>query len=127
MSSNAQFDKIDFHKEVKINFNDDGEAMDAGGLLREWMNLCIQEVFSKDLGILSLCDASATYYKFNFNEHVLQLFEVAAKILGVVIGKAIFERIPLKCFLNYTILRQICSQPVQINDIYTYDIDVLFY
>ena len=46
---------------------------------------------------------------------------MAAKILGVVIGKAIFERIPLKCFLNYTILRQICSQPVQMNDINTYD------
>jgi len=49
---------------------------------------------------------------------------VAAKILGIVIGKAIFERIPLKCFLNYTILRQICSQPIQMNDIFTYDSDV---
>ena len=49
---------------------------------------------------------------------------MAAKILGIVIGKALFERIPLKCFLNYTILRQICGQAIQINDVYTYDIDV---
>lgn len=53
------------------------------------------------------------------------LFEVAAKILGIIIGKALFERIPLKCFLNYTILRQICSQNIQMNDIYTYDSDVI--
>lgn len=49
---------------------------------------------------------------------------MASRILGVVIGKAIFERIPLKCFLNYTILRQLCCQPIQVNDIYTYDKDV---
>lgn len=88
------------------------------------MNLCIHEIFSPDLGMLSLCDTSATFYKFNFNHHVQELFEVAAKILGIIIGKAIFERIPLKCFLNYTILRQLCSQPVQMNDIFTYDQDV---
>jgi hypothetical protein len=54
----------------------------------------------------------------------MELFELAAYILGVVIGKAVFERIPLKCMLNYTILRQICAQPVQINDIHSYDKDV---
>lgn len=75
--------------------------------------------------MLSLCETSGTFYKFNFNEHVSELFEVAAKILGIVIGKAIFERIPLKCFLNYTILRQICSQPVQLNDVFNFDQDVL--
>jgi hypothetical protein len=39
-------------------------------------------------------------------------------------GKAIFERIPVECPLNYTILRQLCGQPIQMNDIYTYDKDV---
>jgi hypothetical protein len=51
---------------------------------------------------------------------------VASRILGIVIGKAIFERIPVKCLLNYTILRQLCCQPIQVNDIYTYDKDVRF-
>jgi hypothetical protein len=40
--------------------------------------------------MLSLCETAGTFYKFNFNEHVSELFEVAAKILGIVIGKAIF-------------------------------------
>ena len=107
-------------------FGDEKEASDAGGLLREWMNLCINEIFSPELHLLSLSDTSSTYYKFNYNEYVQELFEVAAKILGIVIGKAIFERIPLKCFLNYTVWRQICSQPIQMNDIFTYDQDVTY-
>lgn len=49
---------------------------------------------------------------------------MAASILGVVIGKAIFERIPLNCYLNYTILRQLGGRPLQFNDLYSYDKDV---
>lgn len=54
------------------------------------MNLCIKEIFDPSLGMLKLCDSSTTYYKFNPNEQVLELFEVASEILGVIIGKAIF-------------------------------------
>ena len=90
MSSNAQFDQINFHKEVKISFNDEVDTTDAGGLLRSWMTECIKEIFSPELGMLSLCHTEGTFYKFNYNEHVKDLFEVGAKILGTVIGKAIF-------------------------------------
>jgi hypothetical protein len=109
---------------VKIVFKDEKLALDAGGLMREWMNMCIKEIFDPSLGMFKLCDSSTTYYKFNPNDQVLDLFEVASEILGVVIGKAIFERIPLCCPLNYTILRQLCSQALQMNDIFTYDQDV---
>jgi hypothetical protein len=90
MSSHAQFENINFHKEVKIKFKDESNTSDAGGLLREWMNLCINEIFSPDLHLLSLCDTTSTFYKFNFNDFVQDLFIVAARILGIVIGKAIF-------------------------------------
>ncbi len=105
-------------------FKDEKIALDAGGLMREWMNLCIKEIFDPSLGMFKLCDSTSTYYKFHLNEQVLDLFEVASEILGVVIGKAIFERIPLSCPLNYTILRQLCTQPIHMNDVFTYDRDV---
>lgn len=57
MSSNSQFEKINFYKEVKIIFKEEKDTSDAGGLLREWMNLCIKEIFDRDLNLLSLCDA----------------------------------------------------------------------
>jgi hypothetical protein len=39
---------------------------------------------------MHLCDTSETFYKFNVNESIMDFLEIAAKILGVVIGKAIF-------------------------------------
>ena len=35
-------------------------------------------------------------------------------MLGVIIGKAIFERIPVNCFMDRTILRQLCGGEVVI-------------
>ena len=58
MSSHLQFKTLNFHKEVKIVFGDEKEASDAGGLLREWMNLCINEIFNPELHLFSLCDSS---------------------------------------------------------------------
>jgi hypothetical protein len=42
-------------------------------------------------------------------------------LFGVILGKAIFERIPLNCYLDRTILRQLCSQRVNLSDIAGYD------
>jgi hypothetical protein len=36
------------------------------------------------------------------------------KILGIIIGKAIFERISINCYLDRTILRQIASQQIHL-------------
>ena len=47
------------------------------------------------------------------------------KILGLIIGKAIFERISINCYLDRTILRQITGSPVFLEDVYTYDEHVL--
>jgi hypothetical protein len=90
MSSHNQFERINFYKEVKIVFKDEKETSDAGGLLRQWMTLCIKEIFNPELGLMKLCDTPATFYKFNCSEYAMDLFEVAARILGVVMGKAIF-------------------------------------
>ncbi len=46
------------------------------------------------------------------------------QVLGLMIGKAIFERISINCYLDRTIARQICCQKIQINDIYGYDKDI---
>lgn len=39
----------------------------------------------------------------------------------MILGKAIFERVSLDCFLNHTILRQLCGQPVHLSDVNSYD------
>lgn len=42
-------------------------------------------------------------------------------VLGVLMGKAIFDRISINCRLNHTIIRQLCSQALHINDVYSFD------
>jgi len=44
-----------------------------------------------------------------------------AWILGVILGKALFDRISIECHLNRTILRQICSSIVFIHDVFSFD------
>ena len=43
-------------KEVKIEFVGD-KVNDAGGLLREWMHLVINEMFDESTGIFTLCNS----------------------------------------------------------------------
>ena len=47
-------------------------------------------------------------------------------ILGVLIGKAIFDKISLDCRLNKSIIRQLCSQPIHFNDIHSFDNRVIY-
>ena len=50
-----------------------------------------------------------------------------AWVLGVIIGKALFDRISIDCHLNRTILRQLCSSIVFIHDVYSYDKQVIIF
>lgn len=46
MTSIYAANKVNMHKEVKIQFADD-KVNDAGGLMREWMHMIIKEMFSE--------------------------------------------------------------------------------
>lgn len=49
------------------------------------------------------------------------LIEKPLTLLGLIIGKALFERIPLGCFLNKTLIRLLCGQRIQIQDTFSLD------
>lgn len=64
-------------------------------------------------------------YRLKWDDEMDEYFSCQLlTLLGIIIGKAIFERIPLTCFLDRSILRQICNQAVKFEDIYGYDIEV---
>ena len=54
MSSKVGLNKINIRKELKIQF-DDEVVEDAGGLLREWMHLVTNNIFSKEIGLFEQC------------------------------------------------------------------------
>lgn len=109
------------HKEVKIQFL--GEKVnDAGGLLRQWIHMVIKELFDFNTGLFTLASTEDIMYKLKWDDETDQYFsESLLTLFGTILGKSLFERTPLTCFLDRTILRQICNGSVKIEDVYGYD------
>jgi E3 ubiquitin-protein ligase HUWE1 len=95
---------VNWHKEVKIIIEEE-KVLDAGGLLREWINLIMKEILHPESGMFNLAETEDVSYKINSDadpvDHVLDCF----RLLGIVVGKAIFERIPLNAFFDRTLMR----------------------
>lgn len=123
MCSLIESKKVNMYKEVKIEFAGD-KVNDAGGLLREWMHMVIDEMFDEATGIFRLCNTDDTMYKLKWDEDIDEEFSGELLILyGVILGKAIFEKIPVSSYLDRTILRQLASRDAHIEfaDIFGYD------
>lgn len=90
------------------------------------MNLAVKEIFNFEMsGLLKMCSTDDTAYRFVLDpeesedeQHIRLIF---ARLLGIIIGKALFERISLNCFLTKSIWRQICNKPVREGDFFFYD------
>ena len=104
MSTLGSISGINWHKEVKIIIENE-KVLDAGGLLREWTNLIMKEIIHPESGMFEIAETEDVSYKINANadvdEHVLDCF----KLLGIVVGKAIFERNPINTYFDRTIIR----------------------
>ncbi len=71
--------------------------------------------------MFELAETEDVSYKINSNadvdDHVLDCF----RLLGIVIGKAIFERNPINAYLDRTIIRHMLGQQITLADIEFYD------
>lgn len=61
------------------------------------------------------------------DENIIKQCLGTAKLLGYLIAKALLERIPINCHLNHTIWRQLLQQRIIIDDLYSYDKEVLIF
>ena len=52
-TSYLQAKRVNMHKEVKIEFLGD-KVNDAGGLLRQWMEMIVKELFDSSVGIFQV-------------------------------------------------------------------------
>jgi hypothetical protein len=54
-------------------------------------------------------------YKTKWDEDLDEEFSSELfELFGIIVGKAVFEKIPLQTYLDRTILRQICGGSVKI-------------
>ena len=69
-----------------------------------------------------MTDCKELAYKFKWDENLVEQYVIEnMKVLGLIIGKAIFDRISINCYFDRTIIRQICGGSVHLEDVYTYD------
>eukprot|EP00358_Blepharisma_japonicum_P005084 CAMPEP_0202944272 /NCGR_PEP_ID=MMETSP1395-20130829/5007_1 /ASSEMBLY_ACC=CAM_ASM_000871 /TAXON_ID=5961 /ORGANISM="Blepharisma japonicum, Strain Stock R1072" /LENGTH=217 /DNA_ID=CAMNT_0049642839 /DNA_START=358 /DNA_END=1011 /DNA_ORIENTATION=+ len=101
-------------KEFQISFQ--GEiAQDAGGLMREWVNLLIKVLFAPDLGLFEFTKTEEVAYTIPIKpeEHMEELYYFTGKVLG----KALFENIPVNCPLSKVIFKHLVGKKVIFSDL----------
>jgi hypothetical protein len=111
--------EIDMRSEFQIQFIGEN-AMDAGGLMKEWINLLIQILFSDELGLWVRTNTSQVAYMIAAGERDPELYYFCGKVLA----KAVYENIPVYCPLCFTILKHLLGLRVGIQDIECQDSDL---
>jgi len=107
---------LDLRREIKINFLNE-ISQDAGGLIREWFSVLIEELFDPKFELWTMTKTrEKTYmineYSGNLHKDHLEYYYFC----GQIIAKAIFEAIPIKAHLNKVLLKQILGIPIKIPD-----------
>ena len=112
------------HRWLRIAFEDE-PAIDAGGLEREWFQLCVEGLFAADFGLFSSTHATeAVSYVINPGspasaaarptpEDHLQWFRFAGRLMG----KAIMEQQIVAAHLALPLLKQILGVPITLSDL----------
>jgi hypothetical protein len=106
------------HQWMRVEF--EGErALDAGGLKREWLHLCVSALFEAEQGLFeSTSSTDEQGYTINpcsadFHGDHLEYYHVAGRVLG----KAIMEQQPVTAHLALPLLKHILGVPITFSDL----------
>uniref|UniRef100_K3W795 HECT-type E3 ubiquitin transferase n=1 Tax=Globisporangium ultimum (strain ATCC 200006 / CBS 805.95 / DAOM BR144) TaxID=431595 RepID=K3W795_GLOUD len=105
-------------RRLRVDFMEE-PGIDGGGILREWIHLICNQVFSDKLGIFQLTNSSAHqgyWISRNAGKHCrnhLQMYQ----FFGKLIGKALLEGLLLNVRLSIPLLKHILGAPFKLSDI----------
>ncbi len=91
-------------------------SSDAGGMLREWMSSLVKLLESEQVGLFKKCDTNDICYNIDPNSTMVPDWSNKFMLLGRIMGKALFERIPLNLCLTFTIYKAIFEEPITFHD-----------
>ena len=112
----AKIDKVNLYKEVKINFQGE-EGLDAGGLLREWFNICFKVLEGDQMKLLIVSDSNEFSYNINpMLKHTKDNFSYF-NFIGKLIGKALFDNITINICFNKLIYKMILQEEITLDDL----------
>jgi hypothetical protein len=111
----------DFEMRCEFQIQFKGEnAMDAGGLMKEWINLLIKILFSEEMGLFTRTKTDQVSYILTSNDSNSELYYFTGKLLA----KAIYENIPVNCPLCNTVFKHLLDLRVGLKDIECQDSDL---
>ena len=111
---------LDLRKDIKIHFIDE-EAQDAGGLIKEWFSSVFEELLSDKLNLFQKANIPEISYIINENSTGRDKYYY---FFGQMLGKAFFERIPVRAFLAKPILKELLGQKLVVEDLRYFDAEV---
>ncbi len=115
---------FDLRKEIKVHFINE-MAQDAGGLIREWFSVLLEELLNPSLGLFQRAGTAELAYVINeYSGNVQPKHLDYFFFCGQILAKAVFERIPVKGFLGRPILKQLLGRKVAVEDLRDYDTEL---
>ena len=114
--SMRQIDKVDLHKELKINFI--GEvSYDAGGIVREWFTIIFKTLEGEKLDLFIVSDSNDFSYIINpFLVHNEENFHYFT-FIGKLISKALLDNITINICFNKLIYKMILHEEITYDDL----------
>lgn len=115
---------LDLRMELKIYFLNE-VCQDAGGLIREWFTILIEELFAPNLGLFKKTNTQELYYTINENSTSVKENDTEYfYFFGQILAKALYEKIPIKAYLAKYILKQIVQEELLPEDLKYYDMEL---
>ena len=109
-----------FRNKLIVKFENE-DAIDAGGVKREWLQLLSKEMFNPNYALFILAKNGTTYTinsdSGKIESNHLQYFE----FIGKIIGKAIYDGMQLDCYFTRIIYKIITGTPLSYHDMEDYD------
>ncbi len=98
---------FDPRREVRINFVDE-PAQDIGGVMRDWFSALMKEVFTERRKFFVLDERGM--YRINPESNEVEDFDGKFEFLGNLLGKALFERIPIYAPLSHALIKLLIDE-----------------
>jgi E3 ubiquitin-protein ligase HUWE1 len=116
------FKKPNEVKYGKLNVKFIGEeAVDAGGVTREWFHELVKQIFNPNYVLFSHIASDRTTFHPNESSGVNPEHLSWFKFVGNIIGKAVFENRHLDCHFSQAVYKRILGKPVGVKDMEAHD------
>ena len=86
-------------------------------MIREWMACLVKALLAPQAGLFERCDTHEISYRIAEGSTQVAQWEELLQFMGKLIGKAVFDRIPLNLCFSRVLYKVILARPLELADI----------